>query len=325
MEGESFTTCSRSSSQDAAAPKTVFLHLAGPLRKERKGVMRYPERRRFWPLNLWVSHVWPPPTEFGLWQSREQRWVPRATAPSLPSSARRRKTSRQIEGRRRPRGAGLLPAARRTARGAGSSGAERAAPPRGRHRPAPAPPPRRRPSASYFYRRSGKAVTSVSGRRRRTRGGPAGGRLQAVGIAMAPVLSKDVADIEVPTARGLARGGRGAPPVGPRKAAAATAGPGKEWHSRKLCLRGRFSGSGGDAEGRGAGARPGPPGEKWAAPRLEGCPLGWDLAVYFGAGLKKSLKGSDGRTTRVGKKWTFHRSAYFSTRLPPHPPLLQTL
>lgn len=122
---------------------------------------------------------------------------------------------------------------------------------------------------------------------------------------MAPVLSKDVADIEVPTARGLARGGRGAPPVGPRKAAAATAGPGKEWHSRKLCLRGRFSGSGGDAEGRGAGARPGPPGEKWAAPRLEGCPLGWDLAVYFGAGLKKSLKGSDGRTTRVGKKWTF--------------------
>lgn len=33
--------------------------------------------------------------------------------------------------------------------------------------------------------------------------------------------------------------------------------------------------------------------------------MGWDLAVYFGAGLKKSLKGSDGRTTRVGKKWTF--------------------
>lgn len=298
MEGESFTTCSRSSSQDAAAPKTVFLHLAGPLRKERKGVMRYPERRRFWPLNLWVSHVWPPPTELGLWQSREQRWVPRATAPSLPSSARRRKTSRQIEGRRRPRGAGLLPAARRTARGAGSSGAERAAPPRGRHRPAPAPPPRRRPSASYFYRRSGKAVTSVSGRRRRTRGGPAGGRLQAVGIAMAPVLSKDVADIEVPTARGLARGGRGAPPVGPRKAAAATAGPGKEWHSRKLCLRGRFSGSGG---GRGRARSRSP---AWASGREVGGPAPGGVSFGLGPGclLRSGVKEVPERQWRKNHK-----------------------
>ena len=44
----------------------------------------------------------------------------------------------------------------------------------------------------------------VSGWSLRTRGGFVCRRLQAVGNAMAAVLSKDVVDIEVPTARGLA-------------------------------------------------------------------------------------------------------------------------
>lgn len=87
---------------------------------------------------------------------------------------------------------------------------------------------------------------------------------QALGIAMAPVLSKDVADIEVPTARGLARGGRGAQLVGARKGAAATAGPGKEWETRETLPPLEFCGGGG---GAGAAEEPAPRvgwrGEEW--------------------------------------------------------------
>lgn len=108
-------------------------------------------------------------------------------------------------------------------------------------------------------------------------------KLQALGIAMAPVLSKDVADIEVPTARGLARGGRGAQLVGARKGAAATAGRGKEWAPRETLLPREVCGGGGAAE------EPAPVwagGEKSGSPRLQGCPSRWDLAVYFGVGVR---------------------------------------
>ena len=85
---------------------------------------------------------------------------------------------------------------------------------------------------------------------------------QALDIAMAPVLSKDVADIEVPTARGLPRGGRGSQLVGARKGAAATAGPGKEWETRETLPPLEFCGGGGGAAEKPA-PRVGWRGEEW--------------------------------------------------------------
>lgn len=141
-------------SEDAAAHETMFLHLAGLLRKERKGVISYLERR---PFLAWITSCpYVPSSAFNSLQSKGQ-------SPELPLSPsllseNRRKTSCWAVGRRRETGGGLLPATRPTVRRAGNRGAERAAPPRGRHRPAPAPPPRRLPSVFHFHRRSGKLL-----------------------------------------------------------------------------------------------------------------------------------------------------------------------
>lgn len=95
---------------------------------------------------------------------------------------------------------------------------------------------------------------------------------------MAPVLSKDAADIEVPTARRVSWGGRGALLLG--------AGGGrrgrseKSGRSGKLCLRGR---SAGEVAEQGARARRGQRGREVEGSRdWRGYRLGWDLAVYFG-------------------------------------------
>ena len=96
---------------------------------------------------------------------------------------------------------------------------------------------------------------------------------------MAPVLSKDSADIEVPTARRVAKGGRwGAQPVGAGEAAAVA--------RERVGDRGNFASVGG-LRGRWRSGEPehghGQQGTEVEGSRdWRGCLLGWDLAVYFG-------------------------------------------
>lgn len=80
-------------------------------------------------------------------------------------------------------------------------------------------------------------------------------RLQTVGAAMAPVLSKDAPDIEVPTRRRLARGGWGAGWSQPQASVGAAPASGIRG---KLCLGWR---SAGEAEDRGARAPRGQAGQ----------------------------------------------------------------
>lgn len=87
--------------------------------------------------------------------------------------------------------------------------------------PGASPAPSQRTLRFLFTQSLRLPVTSLSDRSLRTLGGSVTRRLQAVNTAMAPVLSKDAADIEVPTARRVSESGRwGAPLVGVGEAAA---------------------------------------------------------------------------------------------------------
>lgn len=102
--------------------------------------------------------------------------------------------------------------------------------------------------------------------------------------AMAPVLSKDAADIEVPTARGVSWGGRGAQRAG--------AGEGAGVARERGGDAGNFAfagGLGGRVDGQGARALRGQRGREVEGSRdWRGYRLGWDLGLLW-RGLRKPV------------------------------------
>uniref|UniRef100_A0A7N9D8R9 Dihydropyrimidine dehydrogenase [NADP(+)] n=1 Tax=Macaca fascicularis TaxID=9541 RepID=A0A7N9D8R9_MACFA len=173
----------------------MYLHLAGFVPKKRKSASCCLERGLLLPLIPGIPRIWPrlPSSVFSSLESKGQS--PERVLYSLPPFRLQKENKLPVWGAERAElgrpdcGCCAWRGSRRT---------ERAARP-GALPPAPAPRPLRpAPPAlvCLFSTRAPAAVTWLSGWSLRTQGGSVTGRLETVGTAMAPVLSKDSADIE---------------------------------------------------------------------------------------------------------------------------------